>query len=218
MLVENVHIYKYIKDYINEIPVVNVKKGQFISKAYDRDDQIYYIIEGQVKVESISSCGKKILVDTISENEFAGQISYLRKSNLYCNSIAVTEVKLLSIKHEMMNLLMKNSEFSAAFYYKTSSRVYQMYKKMLMNNLFSQCELVAYYILNQSHMGKFIYKSIYDMCENLNISRRNLYNILNNLEMLEIIEKEQNGVFTIKNVNYLRDNSFNVKMFIENQF
>ncbi len=56
------------------------------------------------------------------------------------------------------------------------------------------------------------------MCENLNISRRNLYNILNNLEMLEIIEKEQNGVFTIKNVNYLRDNSFNVKMFIENQF
>lgn len=218
MLVEDVHIYKYIKDYINEIPVIKAKKGQFISKAYDRDDQIYYIMEGQVKVESISSCGKKILVDTISENEFAGQISYLRKSNLYCNSIAVTEVKLLSIKHEMMNLLMKNSEFSAAFYYKTSSRVYQMYKKMLMNNLFNQNELVAYHIVDQSSECKFIYKSIYDMCEKLNISRRSLYNILNNLEKNGIIEKEQNGIFLIKNIDYLIKDSYKVKAFLENEY
>ncbi len=218
MMVENAHIYKYIKDYINEIPLINAKKGQLISNAFDRDSQIYYIINGQIKVETMSNTGKKILVDTISENEFAGQISYMRNTNLYCDSIASTDVELLCLKDEMMNKLMKNSEFSTVFYYKTSNRIYKMYKKMLSNNLFSQCELVSYYILDQSCMGKFIYKSIYDICENLNISRRNLYNILNNFEKKGIIEKEKNGVFIIKDMYYLRDNSANVKMFLENQF
>jgi len=218
MLIEDAHIFHYIKNHLEKMPVIKVSKGKMISRAENKDKQIYYILLGTVKVECISDLGKKILVDTISENEFAGQISYLRKSNLYSNSLAVTDVELLCIKEEIMRVLMKNSEFSTFFYFKTSSRIYQMYKKMLMSNLFNQCEIVAYHILAQSRNGKFVYKSIYDMCENLNISRRSLYNILNNFEMLGIIEKEQNSIFVIKNINYLREKANKVKMFLENEY
>ncbi|MCB2289856.1 hypothetical protein LGK97_08770 [Clostridium sp. CS001] len=54
---------------------------------------------------------------------------------------------------------MKNSDFSPLFYYKTSKRVYQMYKKSLLKDLFSQCEMVAYHIVKKSKDGRLVYKS-----------------------------------------------------------
>ena len=187
-------------------------------KLNNLEKQIYYIISGTVKIECISTYGKKVLVDIISENEFAGQISYMRKFNFYSDCIADTDVELLCISNKVMNALMENYNFSTFFYFKTSSRVYQMYKKMLMNNLFNQNELVAYHIVDQSNECKFIYKSIYDICEKLNISRRSLYNILNNLEKNDIIEKEQNGIFLIKDIDYLIEDSYKVKAFLENEY
>ncbi len=218
MLLEDSHIYPYIKEYLEEIPVIKASKGEIISKAENTDKQIYYILLGTVKIECISTYGKKVLVDIISENEFAGQISYMRKFNFYSDCIAETDVELLFISNEIMSVLMKGYEFSTFFYFKTSSRVYQMYKKMLMNNLFNQNELVSYYIVNQSNEDKFIYKSIYDMCEKLNISRRSLYNILNNLEKNDVIEKEQNGIFLIRDIDYLIKDSCKVKAFLENEY
>lgn len=218
MNIEDAHIYPYVKDYLNCMPIINVKRGTCFSKAENKDNQIYYILYGDVKVESVSDMGKKILVDFISENEFAGQVSYIRRSNFYCNSIAATDVKLLCIKEDIMSILMKNPEFSTMFYFKTSARVYKMYKKMLMNNLFNQCEMVAYYILENSHDGKFIYKSIYDICAKLNISRRSLYNILNKFEEQELIEKLIDSSYSIRDEMNLKEKSEKVKRFLENTY
>lgn len=218
MLIEDAHIYPYIIDYLDEIPVLDVKKGKYFSRAFSRDTQIFYILKGTVKVESVSDIGKKVLVDVISENEFAGQLSYLRQNNLYCNSYATTEVKLLCLKADLMQKLLDNNDFSNVFYFKISTRLYQMYKKMLMNNLFNQCEIVSYYVLNQSVDNKFIYKSIYDICETLNISRRNLYNILNKFEDKNIIKKIDNGVFLINDDHYLIDRADGVTRFLENKY
>lgn len=218
MLIEDTNIYKYIKDYLDKIPVINVKKGDYVSKAFNKDSQIYYILEGKVKIESISDIGKKVLVDEISENEFTGQISYMRNTNLYCNIIAATNLKLLSIDNNILDKLMNNSEFSNVFYYKTSSRIYQMYKKMLMGNLFNQSEIVAYYILKKSNSGKFVYKSIYDICDTLNICRRSLYNILNKFQDDGIIEKEESSSFTVKDEIYLKEKADKVEMFLNNKY
>ena len=216
MELQQAHIFPYIKDQIHSIPIINVAKGTCFSNAEDRDCQIYYILEGEVKVESISDMGKKILVDYISDNEFAGQISYIRKSNFYCNSLAMTNLKLLCLKHELMDSLMKNPEFATVFYYKTSSRIYIMYKKMLMSNLFNQCEIVAYYILENSKRNEFIFKSVYDICEQLNISRRNFYNILNNFLDLGIVSREPDGKYYVRDVKFLKNKSEKVKMFLDN--
>ncbi|MEL7647689.1 MAG: Crp/Fnr family transcriptional regulator [Sedimentibacter sp.] len=218
MNIQDAHIYPYIKNYLDRIPVATFKKGTYFSKAENRDNQIYYILSGNVNVESFSEMGKKVLVDSISENEFAGQISYIRQSNFYCNSLAVTDVKMLCLKEDLMSILMKNLEFSTVFYFKTSSRIYIMYKKMLMNSLFSQCELVAYYIIDNSHKGQFVYKSIYDICEKLNISRRSFYNIINKFVELKVLEKGSDCIYFVKDDNYLIEKSDNVKRFMENTY
>mgnify|MGYP000059820050 CR=1 FL=1 len=218
MLLENSHIYPYIKGCMEKVSVVKISSGNYISRAENVDKQLYYILSGTVKVVCMAPFGKKVLVDVISENEFAGQISYVRNVNLYCDSVALTDVELLCLENELIDELMANNEFSTFFYFKTSSRIYQMYKKMLVSNLFSQSELVAYHIVDKAQNGKFIYKSIYDMCENLNISRKNLYNILNDFESKGVIEKEQNGVLLIKDNDYLKKESDKVKMFFENEY
>lgn len=216
MDLKQAHIYPYIQDQLQNMPIIHVAKGTYFSNAEDRDKQIYYILDGEVKVESISDMGKKILVDYISDNEFAGQISYIRKSNFYANSLAVTNLTLLCLKHEVMEVLMKNPEFATVFYYKTSSRIYLMYKKMLMSNLFNQCEIVAYYILENCKGDEFVFKSVYDICEQLNISRRNFYNILNTYLANNIVTREIEGQYHVKDLKYLKDKSEKVKRFLEN--
>ncbi|MEL7647687.1 MAG: Crp/Fnr family transcriptional regulator [Sedimentibacter sp.] len=218
MIIEDTQIYPYVKDYLDKITVIAVKKGTCFSKPDNKDDQIYYILEGIVKVESVSAEGKKTIIDVISENEFAGQISYFRKSNFYGNSLAFTDIKLLCLKLGVINTLMNYPEFSSFFYFKTSARLYQMYKKMLMGYLFSQSELVSYYIIANSINGKFIFKSIDQICENVNISRRNLYNILNKYENEGVILKADNGKYNINKEKMLIENSDKVKKFMENSY
>ena len=218
MLIEDTSIYIFIKDYLDQIPILNVKKGKYFSKAILTDDQLYYILEGKVKIECTSYTGKKVLVDELSENEFAGQISYTRKENFYCDASAITDLKLLCIKHDIMDVLLKNCEFSSMFYFKTSKRIYHMYKKTLMRDLFCQCEIVAYHILKESKDGKLIYKSIYDICDSLNISRRNLYNILNKFIEDGIIEKEKKCTFVIKDENFLKEKIDKIEKFLDNKY
>lgn len=216
MRVEETQIYPIISRYLENFETKHVPKGRVFSKAVNNDSTIYYILSGEVKVEGVSEMGKKILVDYISENEFAGQISHIRKTNFYCDSRAVTDVNLLCLDHKLMDQLLKDPEFSALFYYKTSERLYIMYKKMLMSNFYSQREIVAYNLLEQSKNNKIIFKSVYDICAQMNISRRNFYNILNRLLHKGVLLKLTDGKYHINDVEYLQEKSVNVKMFLEN--
>ena len=71
MLVKDTDIYSFIKDNIDDIPILSVKKGDYFCRAHNPDSRIYFILEGEVKVYCTSIMGKKILVDDIFENEFA---------------------------------------------------------------------------------------------------------------------------------------------------
>ena len=52
----------------------------------------------------------------------------------------------------------------------------------------------------------------------LPVSRRSLYNILNEFEKLDLIEKLNDGSFLIKNFKYLNVESDKVKKFLENNY
>ena len=217
MLARGTDIYPFIEDILDNIPVMKVKKGNYLCRAHDPANEIFYILEGEVKVYCRSITGKKILVDDISENEFAGHLSNRRQSNFHCDSMAYSDVKLLIINNDLMDILMKNSDFASIYYGKTSKRLYLMYKKSLTNELFSQREILAYYIIKNANNGKVIYKSIDYICEVLSISRRNVYNVLNDFMNKGAIEKEE-GISTIliKDEKYLRDIIVGIKGFLEN--
>lgn len=51
-------IYRFIKDYVSHISVVNFKRGEYLFRGEDREKMIYYVLDGLVEVENVSYSGK----------------------------------------------------------------------------------------------------------------------------------------------------------------
>lgn len=195
--IEKVFIYEYIKDYLNEISIIQVKKGEYITHSSESLEEIFFILDGKIKVECITKSGRSFLIDEVSKGDFVGKISYMYEENLYCDITARTDATLLKITKDIFEKLEKNPEFLKIFLFKTSKRIYCMYKKLMIKNLFKSEEIFAYYILNNSKDNIFKFKSMYSLCEILSISRKNLYNIINNLIQKGYIQKEKNQLIII---------------------
>lgn len=195
-------IYEYIIDYLPAIPILDLKKGEYLFRADRGGDTLFYIIEGNIKVENITYNGKKLIVDTIGPDNFSGPISNIHNADFQCSGVAETKAKVLVLKKSLMDELMQNDEFLVMFYQKTSKRIYMMYKNILARNLFAENEIMADYILRNSVDGVFKYKSIYSICENLGISRRGIYNILYRFEEEGCIKK-MDSAYRILDEDYL---------------
>ena len=192
-MIENTMIYEHIKDYLPVIPILELKKGEYLFRAERKTGNLFYIFDGLIKVENISYNGKKLIVDILDADNFVGPISSIHNADFQCSGVAETNAKVLVLKKSLMDELMQNDEFLVMFYQKTSKRVYVMYKNILARSLFGENEILAHYILKHSSGDIFKYKSIYNICENLGISRRGIYNILYSFEERGCIEKLDSG-------------------------
>ncbi len=218
MKIEDSQIFGFIKDYLNEISIKDVKKGEYLEKVGEESGNIYYILEGTIKIENVSRTGLKIFVDEVSEDEFTGHISKVRgtKTCLHCDLVVRKSGRVICIPKRLMDKLLKNDNFANFFYDKTSLRIYYMYKKFLLERLFTWDEIVAYHILENSKDGKFKYKSMYDVCERLNISRKGLYNVINRLVYEGCLEKPSNkSEFVIKDFERLMELASEVSRFYQ---
>ena len=212
MELRQICIYEYIKDYLNEIAVINYKKGQYIARSDEKFTEIFFILSGNVKVECITEYGKSFLVDELSENEFVGKISYLYEQHLYCDIKATSNVALLKIHKETFDKLQKKPEFLKIFLFKTSNRIYYMYKKLMMKNLFDLEELFAFYLLKQAEQDIFKFKNASDLCNLFPISRKGLYNVMNKLIRKGAIQREKNSII-IADKKQLTELSLHVREF-----
>lgn len=195
-------IYKFIQHHLAELQIMVFKSGQFIERATHETRNIYYILQGTIRVQNSSYTGNKILVDELSSDEFVGHISNLYGQDFHCDILAKTSCTVLQIPPSAFDQLMQNAEFVSLFYTKTSKRIYCMYKRLLLERLFPHEEIVAHYIMEHTHENVFIYKSMYEICEALSISRRGLYNILNKLILEGYLEKQEH-LLIIKDRKYL---------------
>ncbi len=195
--IKNIIIYDYIKDYLDEISILNYKKGEYITHSSENLEEIFFVLNGTTKVECITKSGKSLLVDELSKNEFVGKISYMYEQNLFCDITATSNATLLRISKSTFKELEKNSEFLKIFLFKTSRRIYYMYKKLMIKELFSLKETFAFYILENSENDVFKFKSMYNLCEILSVSRKNLYNVINSFIKKNYIKKDKNSLIIL---------------------
>lgn len=194
MELRDTYIYGFVKEYLNEVAIVNYKKGQYIARSDENFTEIFYILDGNVIVECVTEYGKNFLVDELSKNEFVGKFSYMYEQNLFCDIKAASNVSLLKINKDTFNKLQKNPEFLKVFLYKISNRIYYMYKKLMMKNLFASEELFAFYLLKNSEGDIFKFKYTSELCNIFPISRKGLYNVINKLIKKGFIRKEKNSI------------------------
>lgn len=214
MELKNACIYNHILEYVDEIETVTYKKGQYLTRSNHDFTGIFFILEGTVQVEYTTKSGKRFLVDELSANEFVGKISYLYDQSLYCDIIAITDAVLLKINKYTFSRLQNNQGFLNLFLFKNSKRIYSIYKKLMMKELFSAEELVSFYILENCQDNIFRFKSMYSLCKSLSISRKNVYNILNKFIDKKYVRKDNNSLI-ILNKDSLCEISRDVKEFNE---
>ncbi len=96
--IETLEIYKFIKDYLPLVPILKLKKGQYLFRADYKDPTLFYIVSGVIKVETVSYNGKKMIVDIVGRNEFMGAISSVHNADFQCSGIATTSMTVLALK------------------------------------------------------------------------------------------------------------------------
>jgi CRP-like cAMP-binding protein len=185
------YIYEFIKERnIGDISLKSCKKGSVITDGADDRIHVIFLLEGAIKVVTTSIEGKQILIDEVCENSFSGHISKVRGQNFFATVIAKTNCIYLDFPDKVFDELMKNQDFACFFYKSTSDRVYLMYRKLLAKELFSQEEMIAYYLLSKADKEDLVALSKYYICEAMGISRRNFYNIINRFYKNGWVKKE----------------------------
>lgn len=192
MLLEDTTIYPLIRSFPELCQLHSFDKNKYIVRA-DCDEDVWYLVSGRVKVETSAQNGNKLLVDIIDEDNYVGHLSNFRGCNFYCDSRTTVPSTLLRIPADTFRSLLDTPAFSRHFYMKTSARLYDMYKRALMRDLFTQRQQLAFYVLEKEQNEVCRIHSIYNICEYLKISRRNLYYLLSRFSEENILSRGDAG-------------------------
>lgn len=205
MNLEDSGIYPFIKDYPECRILYRFGKGECITNAVARNEDYWYVLEGNIEVVATSHSGRHIHVDENMEDEWTGHLSKHWGQNFYCDCIATTPCTLIRVPNSIFNKLIKQDDFKVFFYFKMSSRLYEMYRRRLSFDLFSPRQRFAAHIILDSDGNDCFMENVSKSSENLGISRRNLYNIISDFEALRMISYEQTGLVRILNRDQLKN-------------
>jgi CRP-like cAMP-binding protein len=194
MKIEEIAIYSSIENYLDRIPVIRVKKGDYIVQhEVSTDTNKYYILSGIARV--VNHVGsRKLWIDEVGEDCFTGDLSKVYHQYFNCDIVAAEDTTLLTLTDGLFYDLLKEPEFANIFYKKMSQRVYIMYKRMLINNTYSQRERLSSYIIQNAKYDKLVCPCMNYLCEVLGFSRRSLYNTFDGLVRDGLIEKQDNYI------------------------
>ncbi len=213
---EDTGIYPFIKDCPECQILYRFGKGECITNSVARNEDYWYIIEGNIEVVASSHSGKRVHVDDNMEDEFTGHLSKYWGQNFYCDCIAATPCTLIRIPNSLFAKLIKQDDFRLFFYFKMSSRLYEMYRRRLSYDLFTPRQRFATHLLVEQRDGECYISNLSKECSELGISRRNLYNILDDFEGGGVISYEQTGLIKIKSMERLLEIARPAVEFMEN--
>ena len=210
-------IYDFFsEEQLQRIPVVNIDKNTVFIPAVDQENiDLYYILEGKVEVISQSYNGRSFLIDTVEQGEFIGKFSNMRKQNFYSDIKTQTPCKMLKLT-DIKNEILNDESFLLFFYFKTSNRLYEMYKISMMRTLFTYEEFLAYSLLDIADEEGFIGAKDKQICLKTSISERQYYYIMKKFRNVHIIDQNKKGIYIV-DLDSLKTIACSVVNFMKNR-
>lgn len=192
-ILENTGIYPLIRQDFEQgrIAVHSAAANSCISYAADEGYHILYLLQGSIKVWSLSYRGRRVLLDEVQPPAFSGHISRLRGHSFDANLVAHTDCIYLQFTDGQFSRLMENPVFALEFYRSTSQRAYYMFHKFLGLSLFTAEENTAMYCV--SHPDRLSKYSLEQMSEEIGISRRSLCYIFRRWQERGILCRRSGG-------------------------
>ena len=129
--VRNLFCPNKINDQINDDHLMKVSKDHHVYHSDQRSDFIYFIMDGRIKIGSISDDGKEITKAILSQGEVFGELSLIGQVSRNDHAIALEDSKICKISSdEMKNLIQDHSSLSMFFMKMMGSKVIEMEKRL----------------------------------------------------------------------------------------
>lgn len=192
---DSYELQRYLsEEEISKFPVVKVEKGEvFIPIEKQNPLKLYYILEGDIDIFSLSYNGREFLIDRLGKGDFIGKFSQMRGFDFQCGVRAHTNLTMLDITQIKETLWDSFTPLGRFFHNKTSDRVYIMYKLSMLRMHFDYEEIFAFWLLKEKNE-----KNIVEDAKNLfcimNVSDRQVYYLLKKFKDNGLIEKKKNQI------------------------
>lgn len=80
-----------LHDLVGKLSMGRFSRGKNIFKEGEESNCLYLIISGKVQIYSMSAAGKEVLIQTLEQNDFFGEMSLLDGGNRSASARAVEE-------------------------------------------------------------------------------------------------------------------------------
>ncbi len=180
------------------ISIKTYKKNSLILEADKTIENLYFLLEGRIEVNSILENGKHIIIDELLPFSVFGDIEYV--AGIYDtlqNLISKEQTKVLSVPFSVLDSRLSNNvHFWKKMAIESADKLIRTNYSVL-KRLNNKLEDIIIDLLAENN-DEFTFVSLDAFSKNLNVSYRNLTRVLKKLTDDNIIIKEKNKIKLIK--------------------
>lgn len=215
---ETIQDKKALRNYIDTFNISNIfqkdmteymllhhfNKGDFIFKANEKVDTLYFMVEGNAKVFTLLKNGKSLLLRFYNPFVVMGDVEFIDKTPATCNVQVIIPSVCIGIPLEIIQKHALNDPLFLTFMCRSLGQ------KLAKNSVSSSINLLyplesrlASYILaiapenNSSKVNEIFTDKLTELADLLGTSYRHLIRTINKLTLDRIIEKQNNKIIII---------------------
>ncbi|MCX7711112.1 MAG: cyclic nucleotide-binding domain-containing protein [Clostridia bacterium] len=204
--IDKYHIAEvFQKDMTEHMRLYSFNKGEFIFRANEKIDQLYFMVEGKAKVYTAMQNGKSLLLRFYNPFVVIGDVEFIEKTPITCNvevistavciGIPLTSLERHAISDPAFLTFICRSLGEKLAKNSVSSAINLLYP--LENRLASYLLAIASLDENSPSFNGIFTDKLTEMADLLGTSYRHLLRTLNKLASEGIIEKQNNKIMLL---------------------
>ncbi|PGF22579.1 transcriptional regulator [Bacillus thuringiensis] len=214
-LFQSIYHYTFTKDLISFLSVRIFQPNEFILKAGDKIDGIYFLLSGRYMVSNLEVTGKELLLRYCQRPAIMGDIEIFAECLVESNCIAVEPCEVLFVPLEVYEEHLKfDSKFNQLLLKELAYKLRTCTISSRVNALSPVNVRLAAYLCTvecPSHLNQYIKtNSLDDVASLIGTTKRHLNRILKDWTEKEIIKREENEI-RILNGDKIKEISENVR-------
>ena len=204
--------YYHLEDYFEDIEkyrcgmkVITLPRKSYVYSKLEDQKYAFFLLEGRMQVNALAENGKYLPIRYCDEPIFFGEMELLGYKQHSKVIETETECTFLAIDLSLLkNSLLQDLKFLLFLCQNIAEKLYNTESLQLRNVEKSAHQKIVAYLKQKAKYGVFK-ENIQKTCENIGVSRRHLYRILDEYIEAGYIERTKNG-YLLKNIDELEKN------------
>ena len=197
---------------VSDMDILNIRKGQLICSKGDEINDMYFLVEGKVKIYTITPDDKRLILRFQKALGIIGDVEYIQGTDVLHTIEASTDCELIKIPFNTVKKTMGEDARFLSFLLDVVTRRFRAKTDAATLNLLYPVEVrLASFLLSTTtdeersfYHEEAVGSSLKDIADMIGTSYRHLNRVIKNLCNENIISRS-NGKLYVKDLNRLKD-------------